>query len=127
MKKIIFAAWLSASVALPTFAADDYSPGADSKSQPGVPKGDVLKFTLQNSKIFPGTCHDYWVYVPAQYTADKPACVYVGQDGVSLDAPVVFDNLIAKNAMPVTIGIFVKPGVRPAANSTNSLDRFNRS
>ena len=50
-------------------AADDYVPGPDSKPQDGVPKGEVLKFTFENSKIFPGTTRDYWVYVPRQYHA----------------------------------------------------------
>ena len=59
------------------FAADDYVPGPDSKPQPGVPKGEVLKFEFKNSKIFPGTVRDYWIYVPAQYSPDKPACVHV--------------------------------------------------
>ena len=45
---------------------DNYQPGPDSKPQPGVPKGEVLKFAFVNSKIFPGTTRDYWVYVPAQ-------------------------------------------------------------
>jgi hypothetical protein len=106
-----------------TFAAETYSIGPDSKPQPGVPQGEVLKFTLPNSKVFPGTQHDYSVYVPAEYTGDKPACVYVGQDGVNFDAPAVFDNLIYKKEMPVTIGVFVKPGVVPAAG-TNALDRY---
>ena len=119
-----FAILLSASAAL---AADDYQPGPDSKPQPGVPKGDVLKFTLENSKFFPGTRHDYWIYIPQQYSPDKPACVYVGQDGVGLNAPVVFDNLIAKKEMPVTIGVFVRPGVVFAADTNAALDRFNRS
>ena len=110
-----------------TFAADDYPVGPDSKPQPGVPKGDVLKFTLEDSKFFPGTHHDYWVYVPAEYTADKPACVYVGQDGVGNNAPVVFDNLIFKKEMPVTIGVFVMPGVVRAADTNTSLNRYNRS
>src|SRR5580658_10063016 len=76
------------------FAADDYVPGPDSKPQAGVPKGTTLKFTLEDSKIFPGTRHDYWVYVPAEYAPDKPACVYVSQDGLRFDAPTVFNNLI---------------------------------
>ena len=109
------------------FAADDYQPGPNSKPQPGVPKGDVLKFTLENSKIFPGTRHDYWVYVPKEYSPEKPACVYVGQDGVGNNAPTVFDNLIFKKEMPVTIGVFVKPGIVPAADANAALDRFNRS
>ena len=108
-------------------AADDYQPGPDSKPQPGVPTGEVLKFTLENSKIFPGTRHDYWVYVPKEYSPDKPACVYVGQDGVGNSAPAVFDNLIYKKEMPVTIGVFVKPGIVPSANTNAALDRYNRS
>src|SRR3954463_9483967 len=56
---------------------DNYQPGPDSKPQEGVPKGEVLKFTFDKSKIFPGTTRDYWVYVPAEYKADQAACVYV--------------------------------------------------
>src|SRR6266850_1348867 len=107
-------------------AADDYQPGPDSKEQPGVPKGEVMKFTFENSKIFPGTVRDYWVYVPKQCDPATPACVYVNQDGVQNNAPVVFDNLIHKKEMPVTIGIFIMHG-RVKAPSTNALDRFNRS
>src|SRR5262245_37092542 len=108
-----------------TQAEEDYRPHPDSQPQEGVPKGTVEKFSFSDSKIFPGTVHDYWVYVPAQYEADKPACVHVNQDGIQNNAPVVFDNLIAKKYMPVTIGVFVSPGVVKAANS-NVLERFNR-
>ncbi len=107
-------------------AADDYEPGPDSKPQPGVPKGEVLKFSFEQSKIFPGTYRDYWVYVPAQYQADQPACLYVNQDGVQWQAPTVFDNLIHKKEMPVTIGVFLMHG-RVRAGDTNAVDRFNRS
>ena len=65
--------------------------------------------------------------MPAQYTPDKPACVYVNQDGVQWNAPVVFDNLIHKKEMPVTIGVFVIHGRVRAANAESGLDRFNRS
>jgi len=109
------------------FAADDYTNGPDSRPQPGVPRGTVLKFTLDDSKIFPGTRHDCWVYVPAEYTPDKPACVFVCQDGIRFNAPTVFDNLIYKKEMPVTIGVFVMPGIVHAADTNAALDRFNRS
>ena len=114
-------------------AADDYQLGLDSQPHPGVPQGRVEKFTFADSKLFPGTTRDCWIYVPAQYDAAKPACVMIFQDGggyVSTNGgwrvPVVFDNLIAKKEMPVTIGIFINPGVVPTANS-NALPRFNRS
>jgi enterochelin esterase-like enzyme len=86
---------------------------ADSKPQDGVPKGKVTQFQFKDSKVFPGTIHDYWIYVPAQYDGKTPACVYVSQDGKQYNAPVVFDNLIAKKQMPVTIGIMINPGYFP--------------
>ena len=92
-----------------------------------VPKGEVLHFTFDKSKVFPGTFRDYWVYVPAQYSPDKPACVYVNQDGIQWNAPAVFDDLIAKGQMPVTIGVFVMHGRVRAADPKTALDRFNRS
>ena len=118
---------LLASLVLPTPAQDDYQPGPDSKSQPGVPKGEVLKFSFEKSKVFPGTFRDYWVYVPAQYRPDQPACVYVNQDGLQYEAPTVFDNLIHKKEMPITIGVFVMHGRVRAATADSALDRFNRS
>ena len=54
--------------------------------------------------------------------------MYVNQDGIQWKAPIVFDNLIDKKEMPVTIGIFITPGkVVKAADTTHALDRFNRS
>lgn len=91
-----------------------------------IPKGEVAKYTFSQSKIFPGTIRDYWVYIPRQYNPQTPACVYVNQDGVQYNAPQVFDELIAKGEMPVTIGIFVMHGRVPAPND-QALDRFNRS
>jgi gluconolactonase len=107
-------------------AADDYPLGPDSKAQEGVPKGEVIKFAFEKSKVFPGTTRDVWVYVPRQYDPAKPACVYVNQDGIQYNAPVVFDNLIKRGEIPVTIGVFVMHG-RVKAQSENALDRFNRS
>src|SRR5438046_2897408 len=75
---------------------DQYVSGPDSKEQPGVPKGEVTKYSWNESKVYPGTVRDYWVYVPQQYDAGKPACVFVCQDGISYSAPTVFDNLIHK-------------------------------
>lgn len=95
--------------------------------QAGVPKGEVLKFTFDQSKIFPGTWREYWVYVPVQYRPDKPACVYVNQDGIQWKAPTVFDNLIYRNEMPVTVGVFVMHGRVRAADGAIANDRYNRS
>src|SRR5260370_33574940 len=106
---------------------DNYVPGPDSKPQPGVPKGEVLKFSFNKSKIFPGTTRDYWIYVPAQYKPDKPACVYVQQDGLHFEATTVFDNLIERKELPIIIDVVGTPGVVKAADANAALDRFNRS
>ncbi|HEV2417745.1 MAG TPA: SMP-30/gluconolactonase/LRE family protein, partial [Terriglobia bacterium] len=106
--------------------------GPDSQRQPGVPVGTVTQYTW-TSKIFPGTVRDYWVYVPTEYNAQKPACVMVVQDGAGFirdtgasRMPIVFDNLIYKHEMPVTIGIFINPGVLPAPQSSQRA-RYDRS
>src|SRR5580698_8077294 len=96
-----------------TFAqmpAIKYTIDSASVEHAGVPKGEILKFSFESSKIFPGTKRDYWIYIPAQYKPDQPACVYVNQDGIGWKAPVVFDNLINSKEIPVTIGVFISPG-----------------
>ena len=114
------------------FAIDDYKLGPDSQPQ-DVPHGEVTKAVFDHSKIFPGTTRDYWVYVPKQYNAAKPACLMVFFDGAGYEKPdggtratVVFDNLIAKKEMPVTIGVFVQPGSFKASEPPGK-DRSNRS
>ncbi|MCW3120381.1 MAG: SMP-30/Gluconolaconase/LRE-like region-containing protein [Chitinophagaceae bacterium] len=107
--------------------AENYPADTATVEHAGIPKGDVLKFTFDNSKIFPGTWREYWIYIPAQYRPEKPACVYVSQDGIPAKAATIFDNLIASKEMPVTIGVFIMPGRIRAANAGTALDRFNRS
>ncbi|MBI4325174.1 MAG: SMP-30/gluconolactonase/LRE family protein [Chloroflexi bacterium] len=132
MRLLLFALSLACGAATALQAEDDYKLGPDSMPQEGVPRGEVTKHAW-TSKIFPGTARDYWVYVPKQYDPAQPACVMVFQDGGgyvstngSYRVPIVFDNLIHQKEMPVTIDIFINPGVVPAA-STNALPRFNRS
>src|SRR5438132_12757127 len=101
---------------LPAYAADDYRLGPDSEEHSGVPQGKVTKYSW-TSTIYPDTVRDYWIYVPAQYDSKEPACLMVFQDGMgyvepkgSFRVPIVFDNLIYKKEMPVTIGVFINPG-----------------
>jgi enterochelin esterase-like enzyme len=103
----------------PPAATKDEKLGPDSSPQPGVPKGKLEGPFLFKSQIIPGTVRQYWVYVPAQYTPSKPACVLVFQDGQrainpegALRVPTVMDNLIHRKEMPVTVGIFITPGQR---------------
>ena len=99
---------------------DVYHLGPDSEPHPGVPQGKVIGPTALLSKVYPNTTRDYWIYVPAQYDPSKPACLmvffdghaYVGLKG-SYRIPYVFDNLIYRREMPVTIGVFINPGHGP--------------
>jgi enterochelin esterase-like enzyme/sugar lactone lactonase YvrE len=119
--------------AVAAFAQQTYTLGPDSQRQPTVPKGAVTAHTWNMSKIYPGTTRNYWVYVPSQYNAARPAPVMIFQDGAGFitedgawRVPVVFDNLIAKGQMPPTIAIFIDPGVLPARGQAEQA-RFNRS
>ena len=101
-----------------------YTVHADSKKKPGVPEGKLIQQPKWQSKIFEGTTRDWWVYVPAQYKAESPACVMVFQDGQNARnyVPVVFDNLIAKGDMPVTVGVFLAPGTRADGRPNRSFE-----
>jgi enterochelin esterase family protein len=114
-------------------AAEPYKLGPDSERQDGVPQGTVTQHRWENSKVFPGTVRDYWIYVPKQYDAAKPTAVMVFQDGGSyrdekgsFRTPIVFDNLIHRGDMPPTIGIFINPGAVPGSTS-EATARQNRS
>lgn len=96
-----------------------YELTADSLPQPSVPRGRLEGPFEFRSDIIAGTVRRYWIFVPAQYTPEKPASVLVFQDGQratnpqgSLRVPTVMENLIHRGDMPVTIGIFITPGHR---------------
>ena len=129
----ILSVLLALACTLTARAATDYKFTPDSLPQEGVPQGTVTKASWKSAKVFAGTTRDYWVYVPAQYDATKPAALMVFQDGGSyvstngdFRTTVVFDNLIQKKEMPVTIGLFINPGEFPAAEAGGKA-RSNRS
>ncbi|CCW34095.1 enterochelin esterase-like enzyme [Chthonomonas calidirosea] len=80
-----------------------------------VAHGKLIQMPDWHSNIFAGTVRSWWIYVPAEYTPEHPACVMVFQDGGYYKnfVPTVFDNLIGKREMPVTVGIFIDPGHFP--------------
>jgi sugar lactone lactonase YvrE/predicted alpha/beta superfamily hydrolase len=128
MKKLLLAAFLCPQLCLfAQIPEPNYPVDSASVEHAGVPKGELIKLVFDSSKIFPGTTRDYWIYIPQQYKPDQPACVYVNQDGIQWNAPTVFDNLIYQKQMPVTIGIFITPGIVKTNNTTDALNRFNRS
>lgn len=109
----------------------------DHEVRAGVPQGKVTPMPALKSKTFPGTTRAWFIYVPAQYKPDGTAALMVFQDGqnyINLKGnwrvPTVFDNLIARGEMPVTIAVFVNPGhdetkgkaKSPTAGNNRSLE-----
>src|SRR5213079_3438567 len=107
----VIVAWVVVLCAVGVWAGpldDVYKLGPDSQEQEGVPKGKVIGPLTLASKVWPNTTRNYWIYVPAQYQKEKPACLMVFQDGhffVNVSAngqyriPIVFDNLIYRREM----------------------------
>lgn len=106
-----------------------YAYGPDSQRQPGVPEGTIVEHEWSESRVYPGTSRRFWVYVPAQYTDAEPASLMVFQDGWmyldpegELRAGFVFDNLIHRGELPVTIGVFVDPGLFPEERKNRNAE-----
>ena len=90
--------------------------------------GETITFTMENSKIYAGTSREITVYVPKEYTGKEPACLLVCLDGVLFNAITAMQNLIKSGEMPVTIGLFVQPGVIYARSGAQQrVQRYNRS
>ena len=107
----------SAMIAQETKSENEHGP--DSVRNESVPRGTVTQHQWLESQVFPGTKRHYSIYVPKQYDGSKPAALMVFQDGHAFQGetgdfrlPVVFDNLIAKGDMPVTIAVMVDPGYK---------------
>jgi gluconolactonase len=108
----------------------DYSLGPDSQPRPDVPKGTVTKHTLAPASAFPGTPHNYQLYVPAQYDRSRPIAYMIfldgsGYAGNGVRVPIVLDNLIARRDVPPMMAIFVDPGIMPAL-SDQAQNRYER-
>ena len=106
---------------------DDYKLTPDHEEKADVPHGVLTKMEPWQSKIFPDTTRDWWVYVPAQYNSAVPSPVMVFQDGHDYigpkgnwRVPTVFDNLIARGDLPPVIAIFINPGHDPAKGEPKS-------
>src|ERR1017187_4477602 len=112
-----------------------YMLGPDSQSHASVPHGKVIGPLTLASDVFTNTTRNYWIYVPAQYDRTQPACLMIFQDGHAFlntngdyRTPNVFDNLIYRREMPVTIAVFINPGhtpTQPESSSTNWGDGVN--
>jgi enterochelin esterase-like enzyme len=123
-----------ASVAIAAPTDDVYRLGPDSEQNPGVPQGKVSDWAQLPSEAYPGTLHDYCVYVPAQYDPAKPAALMIFQDGQAwvrptgdYRTPFVLDNLIYRREIPVMIAVFINPGRKPDQPEANQKEWGDRT
>ena len=120
----------------PAFATpedESYLLGPDSEVHAGVPQGRVTAWEKLPCQAYPGTLHDFCVYVPAQYDPSSPASLMIFQDGHAwlnpageMRATNVFNNLIYRREIPVTIAVFINPGrtaVQPEASANDWGDK----
>jgi gluconolactonase len=105
---------------------DRYVPGADYQLRAEVPQGKTFSFQFTSSAVFPGTTRRIRVYIPAEYRADKPACVLLSLDDLLFLLPRAFDNLIYDHQIPTLIAIGVGSGIVDSRNPTED-PRFDRS
>lgn len=98
--------------------------GPDSAPRGGVEPGAIVEFTIGESAVFPGTSRRCWIHVPRSYDSRNEAALMVFNDGWwyldpegDVRAGIVLDNLIDRGEMPVTISVFVDPGIRREAEN----------
>ena len=98
-----------------------------------IPTGHIEKREWTDSKAYPGTTRNFWIYVSANYDAETPACLMVFQDGEAylheqgqVNAAQVMDTLIHNGEMPATIGIFINPGMLSETESSRPLEYVAR-
>jgi len=99
-------------IARPFTAAPEMSDKA------GVAKGQIIRFTMPNSKTFADGTRAVAVYLPAGYVSGTEVPFMVAQDGVAPqsggsfgldDLRPLMDNLIAAGKLPAMAGVFVDP------------------
>ncbi len=100
-----------------TLRIEHYESAPEMANTPDLPKGRLERFSWDQSRIYPKTRRNVTVYIPQSYTQGEEACLMVWQDGSrhvdphgTLRVSTVFDHLIHRQQMPITIGVFVDPG-----------------
>ena len=101
--------------------------------QAGVARGQVVSFTLANSKTFADGSRKVAVYLPAGYVSNTELPFMVAQDGVNPqgggsfgldDLRPLLDNLIADGRLPMMGGVFVDPGGQRSVEYDTVSDKY---
>jgi enterochelin esterase-like enzyme len=110
----------------------DYKNDPAVKEKEGVPKGEVIKFTMdsKDSKIYPGRNGPYKrscsLYIPDGYKKGSgvPLPVLIVQDGdwYAGDTIKSLDNLIAEKRIPAMAAVFLHNGGGDSRGSQRGLE-----
>ncbi len=116
----------------------DYAPAPEQTPRPEVPKGKIVKFTLDSteSKFYPGISktnpgvvvpykRGVTVYVPDQYVPGTPAPFILTHDAQGArnnQLPTILDNMIADHRLPVMVAIMVSSGGGDGPGSERGLE-----
>ncbi len=125
----------------------DYVPAPEMTAVDGVPKGNVIRFTMNSaeSKIYPGISkaangtldpeniytlivdshptsytRTITVYVPAGYVPGTPAPLMVGFDGTGYLPTTMLDNMIAQKRIPPLVAVGITPGNFPQGTNNDA-------
>ena len=101
-----------------------YNPCPEASPGDDVPRGELVKFPAwSQSRVFPDTLRDVWIYVPQQISPGSGPALMVFNDGLAyadpagaVRAPLVLDSLIHAGDIPPTVGVFVMPGTASGAD-----------
>jgi len=107
-----------------------YNYPPEATMQPGVTAGKLVDVPVQ-ATVFPGANRAVQVYIPNGYVAGQPAPFMVLQDGPSyvsrFKLPIVLDNMIAKQQLPLMLAIFVpNAGARRSVEYDTLSDAYVR-
>jgi enterochelin esterase-like enzyme len=111
-----------------------YANALELTAKPGVPKGKVVKFTLNaaESKFYPNTGLRDWkptrsvtVYIPSQYVRGTPAPLLLTHDELGArgnQLATILDNMIADHRLPAMVAVMVAHGGGDARGSERGAE-----
>ena len=108
-----------------------YNPCAEAYPGADVPTGEIATHAdWSQSRIYPETVRDLFVYTPAGLDRSKPAKLIVFQDGAGYlnpEGPVraarVLDSLHASGEIAPTVAVFVNPGRLPIDEAASPREK----
>lgn len=113
--------------------ASPFKTAPEMTDQAGTPKGQVVRFHLDNSTTFGDGGRDVVVYVPNGYLSNTEVPFIVAQDGIGPqnggsfgldDLRPLLDNMIAAKRIPAMVGVFVDPAGQRSTEYDTVSDKY---